>query len=126
MKVQDFEIAIEALNCPIVLDELKLKEGGHVKYFFGHKDYLLLLWDDSGRAFSRNIEGDELAESPFYLLDGVLPVDCYVRDGNFDLKFGKEMKEFDKYGRYIESPCFGCELEDCRYCPRDETNNYVY
>ena len=34
MKVQDFEIAIEALNCPIVLDELKLKEGGHVKYFF--------------------------------------------------------------------------------------------
>jgi len=30
------------------------------------------------------------------------------------------MEEFDKYGRYIESPCFGCDMEDCRYCPRIE------
>ena len=30
-----------------------------------------------------------------------------------------EIKEFDKYGRYIESPCYGCELDDCRFCPRE-------
>ncbi len=87
MKIQDFENAIEALNCPIALDEVKVKGGNHVTYFFGHKGYLLLLWDGSGRGFSRNIEGDELAESPSYLLDGVLPVDCYVRDASYDLKF---------------------------------------
>lgn len=27
--------------------------------------------------------------------------------------------EFDKHGRYIESPCYGCELPDCSFCPRD-------
>jgi len=27
--------------------------------------------------------------------------------------------EFDKHGRYIESPCYGCELPDCRFCPRE-------
>lgn len=86
MRVQDYEKAVDALNCSIKLDEVRINKG-HVTYFFGHKDLLLLLWDDSGRGFSRNIEGDELAESPSYLLDGVLPVDCYVRDAEYDLKF---------------------------------------
>lgn len=27
--------------------------------------------------------------------------------------------EFDRHGRYIESPCYGCDLDDCRYCPRE-------
>lgn len=29
-------------------------------------------------------------------------------------------KEFDKHGRYIESPCYGCDMDDCRFCPRDK------
>lgn len=87
MRVQDFEKAIEALNCSTALDEVRYKGGGHVECVFGHKDCLLLLWDASGRAFSRNIEGDELSESPSYLLDGVLPVECYVRDAEYDLEF---------------------------------------
>ena len=36
MKVQDFEKAIVALNCSVVLDEVKLSKG-HVRRFFGHK-----------------------------------------------------------------------------------------
>lgn len=31
-----------------------------------------------------------------------------------------KLQEFDRFGRYIESPCYGCEMEDCRYCPREE------
>ena len=27
--------------------------------------------------------------------------------------------EFDKHGRYIESPCYGCDLDNCQYCPRE-------
>ena len=33
------------------------------------------------------IEGDEISESPSYLLDGVMPMHCYVRDAEYDLKF---------------------------------------
>lgn len=29
-------------------------------------------------------------------------------------------EEFDKFGRYIESPCYGCYMPDCRRCPRDD------
>lgn len=28
--------------------------------------------------------------------------------------------EFDKYGRYIESPCYGCECQDCSICPKEK------
>ena len=31
-----------------------------------------------------------------------------------------KIPEFDKHGRYIESPCYGCDLDDCRHCPRNE------
>ena len=27
--------------------------------------------------------------------------------------------EFDKHGRYIESPCYGCDQPDCSLCPRE-------
>lgn len=30
--------------------------------------------------------------------------------------------EFDKHGRYIESPCYGCDLPDCSHCPRENDN----
>ena len=30
-----------------------------------------------------------------------------------------ELAEFDSHGRYIESPCFGCDLPDCNNCPRE-------
>ena len=29
------------------------------------------------------------------------------------------VKEFDKFGRYIESPCYGCFLADCSSCERN-------
>ena len=28
------------------------------------------------------------------------------------------IQEFDRFGRYIEDSCFGCELERCDWCPR--------
>ena len=30
-----------------------------------------------------------------------------------------EIMEFDSKGRYCESPCFGCQLETCGWCPRE-------
>lgn len=40
----------------------------------------------------------------------------------------RHFQEFDKYGRYIESPCFGCDMDDCKNCPRikqqEEETNY--
>ena len=30
------------------------------------------------------------------------------------------MNEFDRYGRYIEDPCYGCDEQDCSQCPREE------
>lgn len=33
-------------------------------------------------------------------------------------------EEFDKFGRYIESPCYGCDLDDCRFCPRENKEKY--
>lgn len=32
--------------------------------------------------------------------------------------------EFDKYGRYVESPCYGCDLFDCSFCPRYTSTYY--
>lgn len=34
-------------------------------------------------------------------------------------------EEFDKFGRYIESPCYGYNLDDCEHCPRNKNEeNY--
>ena len=33
--------------------------------------------------------------------------------------------EFDKHGRYIESPCYGCDLPDCSHCPRESDNKEI-
>lgn len=51
MRVQDFENAITALKCSVVLDGVKLKDG-QVQLFYGHRGNTLLVWDESGRAFS--------------------------------------------------------------------------
>ena len=45
MRVKDFEVAVDALNCSIKLDEVRINK------------------------------------------DGVMPIDCYVRDAEYDLKF---------------------------------------
>lgn len=34
------------------------------------------------------------------------------------------LPEFDKYGRFIESPCYRCDINNCSHCPK-ETNNYA-
>ena len=36
--------------------------------------------------------------------------------------------EFDKHGRYIESPCYGCDLPDCSSCPKkiEEDGTWSY
>lgn len=34
-----------------------------------------------------------------------------------------KLPEFDKHGRYIESPCFGCDLPDCSICPRSDRDD---
>lgn len=31
-----------------------------------------------------------------------------------------KMPEFDRYGRYVEDPCYGCEAESCAECPRED------
>lgn len=33
---------------------------------------------------------------------------------NFDMAL--HISEFDKFGRFIESPCYGCNLTDCLFC----------
>lgn len=60
MKVQDFERAIEALNCSIVLDEVKLLKG-QVRVCIGHTETKHLEWDEFGRAYGRELvdEGEE-------------------------------------------------------------------
>ena len=64
MKVQDFESAIVALNCSIVLDEVKLNKG-QVRQFKGHKENVQIIWDESGRAFtcSNDQKSEEFIEA---------------------------------------------------------------
>lgn len=36
-----------------------------------------------------------------------------------------EIPEFDSFGRYVESPCYGCRVDDCRNCPKSLGRNRV-
>ena len=35
-----------------------------------------------------------------------------------DINNNHEIPEYDSFGRYIESPCYGCRVGDCRNCPK--------
>lgn len=85
MKVQDFEKAIVALNCSIVLDEVKLQEG-QVRQFNGHKEGLQIVWDESGRAFT--CTDDQESEEFIAEGSGKSVIGRRLkRDSEFDLKF---------------------------------------
>ena len=85
MKVRDFENAIVALNCSVVLDEVKLNKG-HVRRFFGHKGCTLIMWDESGRSYSCVLHTVEESEMQHDTHKGVTE-SCYDRDKVYDLKF---------------------------------------
>ena len=84
MKTEDFEKAIDALNCAIEIDEMKIG-GGNVRRAFAHGDHILLMWDEYGRGFcidgladgepfnSESHEGRDQSE--------------YSRSVTYDLKF---------------------------------------
>ena len=85
MKVQDFEKAIEALKCSIVLDEVKL-QNGQVRQFNGHKEGLQIVWDESGRAFT--CADDQESEEFIVAGSGKSVMGRRLkRDSEFDLKF---------------------------------------
>ena len=85
MKIQDFEIAIDALNCDINIDEFKILKG-KVRCCFAHRGRTLLMWDESGRAFSTPMftEDEKEIDSDTHVN---IPLECYRRDSGFDLKF---------------------------------------
>ena len=85
MRVKDFEKAIEALKCPVVLDEVKLSKG-HVRRFFGHNGCTLIMWDESGRGFSCVLHTLEESEMQHDTHKGVVE-SCYAREPAYDLKF---------------------------------------
>ncbi len=86
MKTIDFENAIDALSCSIVLDEVVLRHG-NVRRSFGHKDHTLLMWDEMGRCFSTVLHtlepGTEITDSTH---EGVAE-SCYERETAYDLRF---------------------------------------
>ncbi len=86
MRTKDYEDAVDALSCSIVLDEVVLRRG-EVRRFFGHKDHTLLMWDEMGRCFSTVLHtlapGTEITDSTH---EGVTE-SCYERETAYDLKF---------------------------------------
>ena len=72
MRIKDFENAINALNCSIVLDEVKL-HNGHVRRFFAHRNDCLLMWDENGHAYSSTEINADVVR--------------YERDSVYDLDF---------------------------------------
>ena len=85
MKVQDFENAIAALNCSVVLDEVKINKG-HVRRFYGHKGCTLVMWDENGRGYSCVLHTVDESEMQHDTHKGVTE-SCYERDNVYDLKF---------------------------------------
>ena len=90
MKVTDFERAIDALGTDVTIDEMKLCHSD-VRQVNAHTDSLLIVWDECGKAFSANKNG----EYWMFLTEGDdgnivgrsgIPVS---RDESFDLKFEK-------------------------------------
>ena len=100
MKVRDFEKAISELNCPIELDEVRLKDG-HVCRFYGHGiphllkyvdanesywDVKLFMWDEFGRGYSVTLSTVKAEDITSSTHEGVTEED-YDRDTLYDLKF---------------------------------------
>lgn len=78
-------MAIEELNCSVVLDEVKLDKG-HVRRFFGHKGTTLVMWHGDGRAFStqlHTVDADEVTHETHKRVSE----SSYDRDKVYDLKF---------------------------------------
>ena len=59
MKVKDFERAIDALGTDVTIDEMKLCHSD-VRQVNAHTDSLLIVWDECGKAFSANKNGEYL------------------------------------------------------------------
>lgn len=85
MRIKDFEDAINALKCSLVLDEVKLRNG-HVRRFYAHREDCLVMWDENGRAYSamRNCMGVREEDNG---TDADRTVCHYERDGVYDLVF---------------------------------------
>lgn len=85
MKIQDFEKAIEALNCAIDIDEFKMK-GREVRRCIANTEQMRLEWDEFGRAFTvpSNQEPEEFIDSITGL---VVTGRRLIRCVDFDLKF---------------------------------------
>lgn len=86
MNTKDFETAIDALGCAIEIDEMIVWKGLGVHHAFGHKDNVLLKWDNFGRCFI--IVGVEYSDVPsdcesYTLYD----TEYYRRCTTYDLKF---------------------------------------
>lgn len=87
MKIKDFEEAIDALNCGIEIDEIKLQHG-QVRFVCGHISSRLLLWDCIGLAYSLNLPFPA-DESVIHALQDTLTHGFYAASPEFDLKFKK-------------------------------------
>lgn len=86
MQVIDFERAIEALNCNVQIDHVKIRPGKGVRQVIGHTPSLILIWDDTGRAWSGQKDQPliEIFESG---TDETKKGTEISRDKTFDLKF---------------------------------------
>ena len=85
MRTNEFEKAIEALNCEILRIQYHAGSGNQVKAAYGQVTgtTTYIMWDETGRAFVFcQKEDEEDCVSEFNL--GSLP---YDRDPKFDLKF---------------------------------------
>ncbi len=78
MRIADFEKAIDALDCDIELEEVKLSRG-HVRVLYGRKDGRLLAWDSMGRCSSTQ---DERKKDGTYRR--------FIHKQEYDLKFDVE------------------------------------
>lgn len=74
MKVEDFEKAIDALGCDIVIDEMKIRKN-QVYLCTGYTDSYYVEWDESGKAMGCELADDEDTQNTM------------VRMTSFDLKF---------------------------------------
>lgn len=83
MKVRDFEIAIEALNGAIFVDEMVIAPGHQVKTVYGHGTHVWIKWDSFGRSFTCYSE----SELPLLPLDPRNEVEEWERSNVYDLKF---------------------------------------
>ena len=83
MRVKDFEIAIEALNGAILVDEMVIAPGQQVKDVYGHGSHVWIKWDNFGRSFTCYSE-EELLMEP---LDPRNKVEKWERSTVYDLEF---------------------------------------